>query len=197
MHTLRNYGLIAGILLISLPARSAQTRPAVRDLFEELRQSSTSDRAAREILRIVPNDSAARSYIAGRLPEMLGKLTVDRPWLNAVKLAGELKAVETIPVLKKALSLGKVGGPHLVTFATEMRLDDDVVAKALSQMGDAAIPVVRDLLTSQAPRDRRRAVLILRNMKTAAAEKLLRDQLQIENDPANRDLIESAVRSSN
>jgi hypothetical protein len=32
------------------------------------------------------------------------------------------------------------------TFATQMRLDDDAVGKALSQIGDPAIPVVESLV---------------------------------------------------
>jgi HEAT repeat protein len=174
---------------------SGQTNQDVASLFAKLCQPSTTDHAASEIARVAQKDSGARQYIVERLPGMLKRTETDRVWLNAVSLAGELRAEETIPDLQKALSLGKVGGPHVATFTTEMRLDDDIVAKALSQMGDAAIPVARDLLASQATKDRRRAVLILRNMGTPAAHRVLQDHLPIETDPANRDLIESWLRS--
>jgi mRNA-degrading endonuclease toxin of MazEF toxin-antitoxin module len=75
----------------------------------------------------------------------------------------------------------------------EMRLENDVVAKSLSQMGDAAIPATRVLLESQAPRDRRRGVLILRNIGTPAARRLLQEHLPNENDPTNKQLIENGL----
>jgi hypothetical protein len=189
----RNCFFLAAWLVVS--TCSGQTNQDVASLFVELCQPSTTDHAASEIARFARKDSGARQYIVERLPGILKRTEIDRVWLNAVRLAGELKAEQTIPALRKALSLGKVGGPHVMTFTTEMVLDDDVVAKAISQMGDAAIPGVRDLLARQAAKDRRRAVLILRNMGTPTARRVLQEHLPNETDPRNRDLIEAGLRA--
>ena len=47
-----------------------------------------------------------------------------------------------------------------MTFSRQIDLDDDIVAKALSEIGDAALPTVTELLNSGDPKERRRAVLI-------------------------------------
>jgi HEAT repeat protein len=75
-----------------------------------------------------------------------------------------------------------------------MQLDDDIVAKALAEIGEQSIPAVKSLLGNEDPQARRRAVLILLNMNGAAARKVLEDQLQRETDPKIRRLIESSLR---
>jgi len=174
---------------------TAHSAPDIRTLLTQLSQLRTTDRAAREILQAVREDPSARQYVVQQLPEMISKPEVNEIWLNAVRLAGKLKATEAIPSLRKALSRGPLGGPANMSFSGQIDLDDDVVAKALSEIGDPAIPVVTDLLSSGDQKKRRRAALILRNMASPAARKLLQDRLPHETDPRIKDLIETGLRS--
>lgn len=187
--------LMCIVLGIPGAANRAQVIPQVRRLAAELSQPKTTDRALREIPDLVKNDAAGRQYVVQRLCELIRKRNTDEVWLNAVRLAGQLRASETIPLLQEALSRGPVGGPMNTTFTTQMRLDDDLVAKALSQIGDPAIPVAMNLLGSPDKKARRRAVLILGNTDTPAARKVLQDRLSHETDARIRELIESGLRS--
>ena len=81
------------------------------------------------------------------------------------------------------------------TFGTQMRLEDDIVAKALSEIGDPAVPSVTNLLKSAEHKVRRRAVLILLNMDSAASRKILQDHVQRETDPDLREFIEKSLHS--
>jgi len=174
----------------------AQEPPDIHKLFAQLNELGTTDRAAIEILKAASEDTSARQYIVRKLPGMINKQkSEDEIWQNAVRLAGQLKASETIPPLLKALSLGPAGGPMNTTFGVQMRLDDDIVAKALSQIGDPAVPAVTNLLKSGERKARRRAVLILLNMDSAASRKVLQDQVQRETDPDLRDFIERSLHS--
>ena len=74
-----------------------------------------------------------------------------------------------------------------------MRLDHDIVAKTLSQMGDPAIPSVVDFLKSPDKGTRGRAVLILRNIGTPASRKALRHHLEHETDPELKKLIRDSL----
>ncbi len=77
-----------------------------------------------------------------------------------------------------------------------MRLNNDIVAKTLSQMGDSAIPpVVNHLLKSPEKGTRGRAVLILANMGSPTARKALQDRLLHETDPDVKKLIRDSLRS--
>jgi HEAT repeat protein len=188
-------------LIISLALAVLGTNPAapsgsdIRTLLAQLNEPSMTDGAAREIVQVASKDPAARKHIAQQLPRMIARPETDEIWLNAVRLAGKLKATEAIPSLRKAISRGLLGGPANMTFSREIDLDDDIVAKALSEIGDAALPTVTELLNSGDPKERRRAVLILRNMTSPAAHKALQNRLQYESDPRIKDLIETGLRS--
>lgn len=169
----------------------------IHKLFARLNGPSTTNQAVHEIIEATTRNANTRQYIVQRLPDMINKQEPDSDvWRNAVDLAGQLKASETIPSLIKALSLGPTGGPMQTTFGTQMRLDNDIVAKALAEIGDPAIPAVRNLLTSQDKNTRRRAVLILRNMNSPPARKVLQEHLPHETDEITRELIETGLRES-
>jgi HEAT repeat protein len=181
-----------GILCWTSPAQNVHD---IRTLFADLSQPSTTDHAARHILQAARKDPEVRRYVVERLPGMIDKTETDKVWLNAVRLAGHLKASETVPSLQRAFSRGQLGRPAGTTLGAEMQLDDDVVAKALSEIGDPSLPSVKDFLTSDDRTVRRRAVLILMSMNSPAARKALEDRLSRETDPRIRDLIEDNLRS--
>lgn len=177
---------------------SAQTTPApdIRTLMAQLSDVRTiGPDTVKQILELARKDPDARQYVVQKLPGMIDKPETDEVWLNAVRLAGQLKAAEAVPSLQKALSRGRLGGPLNTTFTTQIRLDDDVVAKALSEIGDPAVPAVADFLKSREPKTRRRAVLILRNIGSPTSRKILGDHLQHESDPNIKDVIENSLRS--
>ena len=188
--------LTVGTLSINIASPTQQTSE-IRKLFTQLNEPSTTDTAARQILDVASKDAEARQYIVRRLPELIDKQKPeDLVWQNAVHLAGQLNASEAVPSLLKAFPLGRVGGPMNTTFGTEMRLDDDIVSKALAEIGDPAIPAVSNLLATGDKDTRRRAVLILRNMHSPAAHKVLRERLPHEPDKVIKELIETGLSES-
>lgn len=182
--------------LLGVPVAKQNTASAdVSALVEKLKQPATTDDAVGEVRDLANNDLGARQYLIHNLPKLIEDPPGRKVWINAVRLAGELKAVETIPSLKKALARGKQT-PFLYSMTGEMRLDDDVVGKALSQIGDPAIPVVKDsLLDSKNVDHRRRAILILGNINTPASRSILEKHLTRETDQTLRSLTLDCLRS--
>jgi hypothetical protein len=186
--------VIAVLAAIVLPWQSAIPAapvPAsdIRSLMADLSDVRTTRRdTLKQILELAREDPAARNYVVQRLPEMI-KCGTDEPWLNAVRLAGKLKATEAIPALQQAMSRPPFPAEPYITAGGVMRLDHDIVAKALSQMGDSAIPSVLNLLTSADERTRGKVVLILININSNASRKALRDHLPNETDPDIKNLI--------
>ncbi len=187
------------VILLTSPAlastRAAQRPPDASSLFVQLSDPSTTDRAARQILQAASKYPDVRQYIVEKLPGMIDKTEIDKVWLNAVRLAGHLKASETVHSLQRAFSKGQLGRPAGTTLGAEMQLDDDVVAKALAEIGEPSLPAVRVFLKSSDRKDRRRAVLILLNMDAPASRKVLQEHLPHETNPRIKDLIESGLRS--
>ncbi|OLB35921.1 MAG: hypothetical protein AUH11_12910 [Acidobacteria bacterium 13_2_20CM_57_17] len=129
-----------------------------------------------------------------KLPELIRRPQSD-VWLDAIRIAGRLKAKEAIPALQKAMSRPPIPAEPNITFAGITRLDNDIVAKTLAQIGDPAIPSVVDLLKSANAGRRGRAVLILRNIGSPAARKALENRLPHETDPEVKKLIRNSLLS--
>jgi HEAT repeat protein len=150
------------------------------------------------------NDSRARDFLAGKLPSLIvdqlprDAQPVGPVWANAVRLAGQLKIAEAVPALKQALTHPPVPGGYdskykgliSATFATEARLDLDIVGRALADIGDASVPILADILSNGDYRARLRAIWILWNINSPAAQKAMRDHLPSESDPGLRGLVE-------
>jgi HEAT repeat protein len=178
--------------LTALAARSQKT-PDVRKLFAEFNQHKTTDTATQRILELARKDQHAREYLVQRLPAIIRDRPSDQIWLNAVRLTGALKATETIPVLMQALSRGITGGT--LTLGEYMRLDTDAVGKALAEIGDPSVAPLEDVLKHSDQSSRHRAALILLNINSTLSRKVLQDDLQTENDPSIRKLIEGELHS--
>lgn len=185
--------LICVALAVPLMASVAQTQPDIRTLFDELNQPKSTDRATQQILQAASHNPDARRYAGRELSKMIDRAGTGPVWSNAVRLAGELKISEAIPSLQRALSRPPVGGLVAYSMTREMRLDDDIVAKALSEIGESAIPIAKKLLLSEDTKTRRRAVLILRNMQIPAAREVLRVYLPRETDSHLKQLIEEGL----
>jgi HEAT repeat protein len=189
--------LLFAICNLTVPARSQQSQDN-SSLFAELDQVSTTDRAAKHILAVASQDPSVRQQAAEKLPGMIDKSEMNEVWLNAVRLAGQLKVSEAVPVLQKAFSLGKldIGRPAVMTMSTEILLNDDVVAKALAEIGEPSLPAVKGVLKSPDPKMRRRAVLILRNINSPGSRSLLQEHLPDETDPGISSLIRNRLDHS-
>ncbi len=182
-----NYNSVRG----DFDARHSDIGNLMADLSEV--RTTRSD-TVQQILDLAEKDPAVRDYVVQRLPERI-QFGTDEPWLNAVRLAGKLKATETISALQQAMSRPPFPDVPFLSAAGAMRLDDDVVAKALSQIGDSAIPSILNLLTSADDLTRERAVLILRNMNSNASRQALRDRLPKETNPDITKLIQDSLAS--
>jgi len=178
-----------------VPVACAQGASSVRTLVDQLNQARTTDRAMHQLVEVAKRDADARSYLAQQLPGMIDKEASDEVWLNAVRLSGILKVSQAVPSLHKALSRGRLGGSIAYSMTAEAQLDDDAVGKALSQVGDLAIPALKDLLQSSNRISRRRGVRILCLMNTRSSRKLLRDQLSGEADAGIIDLINQTLQA--
>src|ERR1700686_3975690 len=91
--------------LILICVLHAQSIPSPKDadiraLFTQHNDPGTTDHAAQQILR---SDPGVRRYIVEKLPDMIAKPRMDRVWRNAVRLAGQLKASNSVLTLVQAL----------------------------------------------------------------------------------------------
>jgi HEAT repeat protein len=192
--------VIAVLVALAMPLRgtlNAQTPPTpdIQTLMAQLTDVRTIRRDTdSQILQLARKDSEARKYVVHMLPEMI-KASTDESWLNAVRLAGDLKAVEAIPALQAAMSRRPFPAEGYITFTRAMHLDNDIVAKALSRIGEPAIPSVVNLLESLDALMRSRAVLILANMDSRAARNALKYRPPHETDPEIKALIEDSLSS--
>jgi len=57
----------------------------------------------KQIVEIARKDPHAREYVVQKLPDLIGRPESD-VWLDAIRLAGKLKAKEAIPALQQAMS---------------------------------------------------------------------------------------------
>jgi HEAT repeat protein len=185
------------LVFVSLNGTFAQTdsAPDIRFLMEQLNDDRTVQRdTVEQILELARKDPRARAYVVQKLPDLIRRPQSD-VWLDAIRVAGKLKAREAIPALLEAMSRPQMPAEANLTFAGIERLDNDIVAKTLCQIGDPAIPSTVDLLKSADGRTRARAILILRNIGTTAARKALQNRLRHETDPEVKKLIRDSLRS--
>ena len=202
---MRQISLAIVAVILSASAHSfgvAQPAQDVEQVFAQLHDAKTTYAAYLRLKNLAENDTAARLYLVVKLPELIPADLSQKPiWMNpiaenSVRLAGDLKIAEAVPVLVKALDndLAKPGGP--VTITSGSGLNNDPVAQALAKIGASALGPVRDRLknNSNGQIERMRAAKILYFMNSADADQVLTLQLQSENDPVVRSLIEAGLQ---
>jgi hypothetical protein len=179
------------LLSIVLTQAAPQSAPDIRNLIAQLRDDrTTSPDVARQILVVVKKDASTRDYAVQRLPNLIDGPGGDM-WVNAVQLAGEMNAPEAIPSLQNAMSRPPFPAQPYVTLGLPP-LQFDIVAKALSQMDDRALPSVVGLLKSGDELMRNRRVAILMSLNTPASRKALQDWLPHETATSVRVFIQTA-----
>jgi HEAT repeat protein len=134
-------------------------------------------------------DPSVKEYLSANLPKLIEKRQAG--WLNAVRLAGDLRIVSAVDELVVELGQNTTGGP--ITFWEEFHLDDDPPGKALAEIGDPAIPAAARALESDRKEVRWRAALVLMNMNSPSAREILRHHLKNEPDPHLRAVIQHEV----
>jgi hypothetical protein len=189
------FGIIVAFAFVFLSGACAQNNPTedIRFLMEQLDSPRATKDTLGKIVKLATKDPRAREYVAQKLPEMIGGPKSDQ-WLDALRLAGKLRVIEAIPALQEAMLRPPSPAEPFLTFAGIWRLDTDIVAKTLSQIGEPAIPAAANLLKSEDAAMRGRALLILRNIATPAARKALENQLPRETNRENREIIEDTLR---
>jgi hypothetical protein len=105
----REHFMLLFIVSIALASICKAQKPHdVSGLLAELNQPKTTDRAAEAISRVCSKDPNSCHYVVEKLPAMIDRPEGDEIWLNAVRLAGRLKASEALPSLQKAFFRGQL-----------------------------------------------------------------------------------------
>lgn len=192
------YGSILPMFVVCF-ATFAQNVPTpdIQVLYAQLNEPTATNSAAQQIHDLALKDATARDFMAQQLPAMISAdLTFQ--WANAVRLAGQLKLQTAIPALIQALSRPPIRRGYDKqteigrTFGRESILEFDIVARALADIGDPAVPPVAEVLANGETRTLRlRAAWILININSLAARQAMRERLQKETDPGIWKLLES------
>jgi HEAT repeat protein len=180
---------------------SAQTAPELQQLVTQLQEATTSDEASVQLKALAGSNANARRYLAKELPEIISKTSEDhsqyKVWLDSVRLAGELKIEESIPVLVTLFEPARYSPSAISTMTSRATFANDPVAKALVQLGQPAIGALSGILENKEKDQytRLRAALVLYNMNSPDADAALAHNLQTETDPRVRSFIEGRLKA--
>ncbi|WP_263358280.1 HEAT repeat domain-containing protein [Acidicapsa ligni] len=189
--------MISSMLAIGLTSGlglnlTSQEPAHLQQIFTDLQSSATSDNAAAQLRKEAESDTETRRYVAAHLPSLIKDSGPGSVWLNEVRLAGDLKISEAVPVLiDQVMRANTQGG--FVTLTRALNLDNDPPGKALAQIGEPAIVVVGHLLESSDRSVRFRACYILAKIGSANAKGMLRNHLDKENDRGIRHFTQNVL----
>ena len=156
----------------------------VEQLWLELTEPKlTRADTVQKIAALARKDPSARRYVVERLPEAIIRTEQDDPWFDAIRVATDLRAPETVAALIQAMSLPPRPAQLAMTFTDVDHLSADIVGKALFKIGDPSVPAVKGLLQNPDPRIRGRAIAVLRNINSPASRKALTDRVPHETNP--------------
>ena len=175
---IKNAHDMAQISPAQYPTQPDQSIVKIGLLYDRLIQPSETNSAAGEIFEIAKDSPAARDFMAQKLPSMIGERPTNLIWMNAVRLAGQLKLTSTIPALKQALSLDPIRGGYDYSVSDNYpspsegaKLRYDIVGRALADIGDPSIPAVADVLSNgEASMRKRRLIDTLEHQFSSCAE---------------------------
>jgi HEAT repeat protein len=185
---------LLALAMIVGPYRAEGQAPArTQKLFTELRNEKTSDAAAVQLLEDAKGNAEARRYLATQLPSLIRTSERGEVWMNAVRLAGDLRIEEAAPVLAPLLTRNDTAG-GFITFYRIVNLEVDPPGKSLAQIGDPAIPSIEKVFENGDRNARFRAVYVLRFIGTTKSSEALRRQLNVETDPNIRSVIGSSMK---
>lgn len=186
MRPCRELLVAAALLTVGLnpgiPCAAAQGKPSVQQLFRQLQSTQTSDQAGIKLLELGNGDARARRFLAAHLPVLIDTDPRDRrpdaatllrsEWCNAARLAGGLRLVEAAPALVKRISYRT---SSLMTSSRAEGLTTSPAGTALVQIGDAAIPALRQVLKQSESNPNMDVVYALIQINSPRARAELRD----------------------
>jgi hypothetical protein len=194
--------LLTGGLNPGIPCAAAQGKPAVQRLFRQLQSTQTSDQAAVKLLELGNADASARRFLAAHLPVLIDadprdrrpdRTTLLRPeWCNAARLAGELRLVEAAPALVRRISYRT---SSLMTSSRAEGLTTSPAGTALLQIGDAAIPALRQALKQSESNPKMDVVYALLQINSPRARALLRDYASSVLNAETREFIHNRLEA--
>jgi HEAT repeat protein len=175
--------VVMGACLVSnarMPA-VAQDLSDTRQAYQDLLIDEKSDLAADRLRVIALKEPSERQFLVERLPDLIQQ-PAGRAWINAVRLTGDLKIVEAVPVLASLLKdpYSKGGLSGATSFGTAITLGDDPPGRALADIGEPALEAVEALLQDPDKFVRWRAALVLGNMNSEHADQALERNLPNE-----------------
>jgi hypothetical protein len=177
------------LFLVGSLLSAQQVSGSLDTLFQQLQSPDTSNKAAQVLVGRAEHDRQTRAYLRNKLPAMIDKGASGTPWTNAVRLAGQLKLGEAAPALAKWIGL-QMGDTTMAQF---MRLDDCPAGKALSQIGDPAIPALIHVINRGNTHERRNAYLVLFVIGSVQALATIRHFSPDEPDEGVRQFAEKLV----
>ena len=197
MRSTSNMGIAISLTLCCFLGATQEVNCAQRSLtpalFRKLQIPNTTDQATQQMLDLAKSDSNVRPYLAKRLPKMI-EMNPYRSfsvWRNEVRLAGELKIAEAAPALAKWIAVTEDDG---IGTPLPSALETNPAAKALSQIGNPAVPALKSKLASGKWQERRLAILACQAIGSPSAQDALRQHLSGESDPNLRSLAERTIR---
>ena len=164
---LRTAAVLATSLALQVSGALAQAESTVQQLLLELQYQPSSDQAEIQLLNLARGDARARQYLVTHLPRLIeadprrtqkyleahpGQTLLSPTWCNEVQLAEQLKMVEAAQALGKWIALST--SPELDLGSHGAALEDSPAGRALVQIGDPSIRVLKSLL-SDADKSRR------------------------------------------
>jgi hypothetical protein len=184
--------VVACLSVTGVAKLAAQEPSDLQALFQQFQSPQTSDRATRQIIDLAKTNPNVKPYLAKHLPAVIEKRTASFEicWTNAARLAGELKIVETAPALAKYIGPADSG---VSTMSERARLDGNPAVKALLQIGDPAIPALKEVLAQGSVIERNYTIATLKSIGSPAAKSALREHLKRETDPVLRERIQAAL----
>ena len=180
--------LIAGLSVATMLSAQGEVEPAT--LFQQLQLRETTDKAREALFTKGTLDPQTRAYLSANLPTMIekGAKGASQQWRNAAVLAGQLRIVEAAPALAKWIGLDYFADDFTMAMVT--RLETNPAAKALSIIGDPAIPALKNVLEHGSVHERFYAYLTLRDIDTVSARDAIHSRLEKEEDTHLRDLVQ-------
>jgi hypothetical protein len=152
--------------------------------------NSPSAQIADQLLELGKSDPAARAYLVAHLPAFIGAGPQAFAWVDAVRLAGDLKIVEAAPALAKFIGI-PIGPAY--TLGESAHLKDSPAGLALVEIGDPAVPALDAVLEHRNVNDRWEAAYALNLIGSTEAEAVLTKDAPHERDETLRDFIARAT----
>jgi hypothetical protein len=166
-------------LLISFSLALALQGQSSHDLAS-LAVPATTAEARSHLLELGRSDPSVRALLSSNLPAMLLATKDLEAVRSEAQLAGALKIEAAIPSLVQLLSGPNQNGYGGLSASYELK--NDPIARALYEMGSAALPALTNALKSdnRERRERTEAILIL--MNTSQTRDILGQHLRSEPD---------------